>query len=213
MCTWSRPHTFSQTIKMLEEQTHKDFELVVWNNNPSIKEELNATLSNSNISGKITTWKDNIGGIGRFYASREVDTPYVIFIDDDQVFEPSMIEQLVAQASLDTISGWWSWNFEKGYHIRRRTLPGNDADYIGTGGMICPSHIFKNNKLFQDLPTQFLFIEDLWLVRFFKKHYNGKLIAAPIRMQFMPGEDKRNQHHNLTDLKTEFYNWLVTNGY
>lgn len=213
MCTWKRIHQLPQTIGMLESQTNQNFTVHIWNNNYSDKDQIDKIVSSSNIPIEVTHWEDNVGGIGRFYAARKVTTPYVIFVDDDQIFDESFVETLLNEANPNTISGWWAWNMLEDYHHRTSTQIGNIADYIGTGGMIVPSSVFQDNRLFEDLPREFLFVEDLWLSRFFVTQIGGTLIKSSVNLKFMKGEDDVNQHHNLTYTKSEFYSWLKENGY
>lgn len=213
MCTWKRISKLQSTIDMLANQTYKDFEFIVWNNNNAIEEEVNELLSQAPFKATAKHWKANIGGIGRFYAAREAQTDYVVFIDDDQIFDSTLLQIFADEASPNTISGWWAWNMFGDYHKRAATPIGSTADYVGTGGMVVPQKTFLDDKLFTDLPEEFLFVEDLWLSRFFVAKHSGTLKKSSVYIQFMENEDHNNQHHYLRNQKSELYNWLQLNGY
>ena len=148
--------------------------------------------------------------MGRFYAANLISDKhdYVIFIDDDQIFEPTFIETLVNEAKPNTISGWYAWEIHGKYFNR---VPANPkADYVGTGGMICDINAFKNPEIFE-IPKKYWFIEDLWL-SYIAKKMGYELLKSKVHMEFMPGETEKDQFrvNNLRELKEEFYYSLIS---
>ena len=115
MCVYKRLDKLPLTEEMLAKQTYKDFDFHIWNN----------------------AGEENVGGLGRFILASQLVNKYdyVIFIDDDQIFEDTFIEQMVKQAKPKTIAGWYAWENHGKYWDR---TPATDkATYVGTGGMIC----------------------------------------------------------------------------
>lgn len=211
MCVWQRLHTLEKTLHMLENQTDEQFEFFIWNNNPNIK-EIEDLINPKRYSFKISSINSNknIGGIGRFYYAKNIseDFKYVIFIDDDQEFDKNLVKVFREEAKPDSISGWWAYKIFGEYHQRTSCNPYEEADYIGTGGMICPSKIFQDPRLFSEIPKEYLFIEDLWLSYYSKYEHKYLLQKSKINMKFMPNENTRNQYNRLKNLKDEFNKFL-----
>ena len=209
MCTWQRIDRLPLTLSMLESQTYGDFTFYIWNNNISYSNRIADYMKDSPLDTRGFLNNNNIGGIGRFVASRGITHKhdYVIFIDDDQLFEPTFIQQMVSYAKPNTIAGWYAWEIRGGYFDR--TPATNKADYVGTGGMICDINAFKNKTLF-NIPSKYQFVEDLWLSFYCKYELGYELYKASVNMTFMPEEDKRDQFRvrNLGPLKAEFYHYL-----
>lgn len=213
MCTFKRiPDLLSKTLDMLKEQTDLGFDLYLWNNNPDIPDLRPFFAPAHHYPFRIMCHSSptNVGGIGRFYQTRSIAHlyPYVVFIDDDQQFDRHMIETFRREARPGLICGWWAHKILGSYTQRKRCLPGQDADYIGTGGMICPSEIFTRQKLFDDLPAPYVFIEDLWLSYFAKYECRYALRRSAVNIGFVPFEESRNQHHQLVHKKIEFQKYL-----
>lgn len=191
MCVYKRLDKLPLTEEMLAKQTYKDFDFHIWNN----------------------AGEENVGGLGRFIlASQLVEKyDYVIFIDDDQIFEDTFIEQMVKQAKPNTIAGWYAWENHGKYWDR---TPATDkATYVGTGGMICDINAFRNEKIL-NIPSRYHYIEDLWLSFVCKYELGYRLEKANVDMRFMEGETIRDQFRtrNLKELKEDFYTYL-TNEY
>lgn len=214
MCTYNRLHLLTVFLQMLEDQIDKHFDLYIWNNNQEVK-DLDSFIKheNKNIYSfqiKYHNSPQNIGGIGRFYQARDIadEYDYVIFIDDDQMFDKHLIMKFRAEAAPKMISGWWAHKIIGQYNRRLRSNFGQEADYVGTGGMICPIEIFKDSRLYDDIPEEYIFIEDLWLSFFSKFEYDYRLQRSGVTLKFIPNEGVRDQHHKLKKDKIEFYKYL-----
>lgn len=211
MCVWSRFNLLEKTLDMLESQTDKNFDFFIWNNNSKVKEVkdlFNENKYSFNIETK--TYHQNIGGIGRFYYAHYISNQYdyVIFIDDDQEFDKNLIKTFKEEANPQTISGWWAYKIWGEYNQRTRSQPYQEADYVGTGGMICPTSIFQDFKLFETLPREYIFVEDLWLSYFAKYEHNYKLQSSNVNINFIPNENIRDQHYRLGKTKIDFHRFL-----
>ena len=187
MCVYKRLHKLPETKAMLESQTYKNFDFHIWDNSGS----------------------RNVGGIGRFIKAQELVNKYdyVIFIDDDQTFNSTFIQDMLQYAKPKTIAGWYAWKLNGSYFNR---VPATvQADYVGTGGMIIPMEAFKSIDL-RSIPERYKYIEDLWLCYVCKYKLGYSLERAYVDMKFMKGEQERDQFRtrNLRELKEEFYHHL-----
>lgn len=214
MCTFRRLDILPKTLDLLKNQTDTDFDLYIWNNNQEVR-DLQPLNAKNHYPFRIECHHSsyNTGGIGRFYQCQKIsdEYEYAIFIDDDQRFDPFLIETLKKEAKPKVISGWWAYKIWGNYNQRTRCHSRQEADYIGTGGMVCPMEIFKNEGLFRDIPEEYIFIEDLWLSFFARYECGYKLQKSEVNMSFFPQEEKRNQYQKLRKSKVEFHKYLMKN--
>lgn len=200
MCTWKRIERLPITIKLLENQTYHDFTFCIWNNNPGIKNEINKIISESKLNIEVHHNQENIGGIGRFHYAKQKDG-IIIFIDDDLEFDENMVEYFVNIYKPKHIFSWHAWKIKGGYWNRERVFSG-DCDYAGTCGMVADSGVFKDKKLFDDLPEKYKFVEDLWLCYFSKYEHRYKIQACTLNIWAI--NDNKNQCRNLFKIKDLF---------
>ena len=204
MSTWKRIERLPITIQLLEKQNYKDFTFCIWNNNLDIKDEINRITAASGLNIEVHHNPENIGGLGRFYFAKQKDG-IIIFIDDDLEFDENMVEYMVNTYRAKHIFSWHAWKINGGYWKRERVFIG-DCDYAGTCGMVADSDIFKDERLFSELPEKYKFIEDLWLC-FFAKYEHGYKIQG-CKPEIWAINDKKNQCRNLFKEKDLFYSEL-----
>ena len=208
MCTWKRIERLPITIALLEKQTNKDFTFCIWNNNPEIKDEILEIANRSTLNIEIHNNPENIGGIGRFYYAKQKDG-IIIFIDDDLEFDENMVEYFVSIYKPKHIFSWFASKIKGGYWKREQVFSG-DCDYAGTCGMVADSDVFKDEKLFTELPEKYKFIEDLWLCFFAKYEHGYKIQGCTPGIKAI--NDGKNQCSNLFKQKDLFY-WELRNKY
>lgn len=152
MCTWRRPEYFHRTLRCLEAQHGVRVELHVWNNNPDIAAELERTAAGSAVPVRFHHSPENIGGFGRFHLARELAPthPFVVFIDDDQLFGAHTIATLRREARPRNATGWWAYRFPlpPHYWLRLPVRKGHRAQYIGTCGMVIDASVFQDERVF-----------------------------------------------------------------
>ena len=216
MCTWKRIERLPSTLECLRNQTYKNTDLYVWNNNPDIVGDVNnIVVTNSpGIEVHVYHSNKNVGGFGRFIQAKQLINKYkyVIFIDDDLKFKEDVIECFVKEKKPKTIVSAWSWNFlpNSNYWSRRPTNPDEQAHYCGTGGMISDISIFNDPLLF-NCPKEFwMMMEDLWLSWLASKRgwnlRKSQLVSKDINL--IEIDDGKNSHKSLTKKKSEFLQYL-----
>jgi len=210
MCTWKRINKLQQTIDLLNIQTNKDFTFFIWNNNSSIVNQVNK-LTEQYKWIFVKHSPTNVGGIGRFYYAREINDKYdkIIFIDDDQIFKNTFVEDMLNNYEVKTIKSWYSWTFNSDdYFDRNKINNGENAHYCGTGICLIDSSAFNNDELFNNIPSEYAFIEDLWLSYFVTNILNWKakgLIGVWGQIQ----KDGKDQFSKLRNKKNEFLKYLI----
>ena len=167
MCTWKRIERVPETLQLLGEQS-APASLYVWNNNAREKERLDALLARSPVPVESVHSSRNIGPLGRFYLARELAETHetVLFIDDDQEFGPSMVSDQLESFAPRSLAGWWAFNYRPGArsYAERDRVEGRfeAADYVGVGGMVADSSLFRDPELFR-CPRRYWFVDDMWL--------------------------------------------------
>lgn len=228
MCTWKRLQYLKNTITMLEKQNIKQkINLFIWNNN--IKEKLFFTNINSDIINIYVHHSSvNIGGMGRFILTKYIcekfyNFPYVIFIDDDQLFDNDAIKVLLNNVNKNQSYHWSGKIFNgssywKGVSNVYHLSGGNYKylDYGGTGFMIINTECFLMDDFYK-FNKKYLFIEDLWMSFFISKNLSYKLInGKELKNKVKIIDDENNtkiaQVNLLRQLKDEFLNVLRKDG-
>lgn len=215
MCVWRRPERLDETIRLLERQGGPSVELHVWNNNRRAAARVESALSGSSLLARsVTHSAANVGGFGRFYLARELAErhPFVIFIDDDVTFPPTMTRELAAEFREASISSFWAFRLlsRSNFWSRDAAQPGERADYCGTGGMVVDTRVFLEPALFA-CPRRFWFVEDLWL-----SYFAAHVLGWTLRKSAVPFEltnDGFDQYHYLGRTKSRLVRHLVREGW
>jgi hypothetical protein len=212
MCIWKRVNNLNEILKCLQKQTYKNFKLIIWDNSNE-KEEVEKIVSKFDLDIDIIKSETNIGGIGRFYAAKNVKDIYrtIIFFDDDQFPKEGFVETMVKKYEPNTIKSRHCYKIldNKDYWKRRRIQQGGtNINYSGTCGMVLDSKIFSHEELFT-CPKQFTFIEDLWLSFFAQHKLRWKMESIDVPLNLV--DDGKDQFRGLVNKKSEFLRYLVEN--
>lgn len=163
---WKRTGRLPHTLELLSGQRRIRPRLHIWNNNPAAEREVRAATRGRPFEIELHTSRTNVGGFGRFLRAREIarTDPAVVFIDDDLEFDDDLLCTLASEHRPRSLTAWWAFQIHdpRDYWNRRALAPGEEADYCGTGGMICDASAFRDPRLFA-CPAQHHFLEDLWL--------------------------------------------------
>lgn len=217
MCTWQRLYRLENSIANLGDQLGVNVNLIIWNNNSEERTRVEEIVENARakLDVKIIHSPTNIGGIGRFHVARKLAprSPYVIFIDDDQILPRDFIAKLYAERSDKELHSSWAFKIlnTENYWDRIELEPGQRANYCGTGGMIAPTKIFISEDIF-DIPAGYMFIEDLWLSYFVINKLGFKLYKSSAAITAC--EDMRDGlWRALGDKKSDLLRILVKRGW
>lgn len=215
MCVWQRIAFLPATIAQLERQIGVRPELHLWVNNAAVADHARRIAAAAAIPVHVTVSPANIGGIGRFHAARDLAGahPYVVFVDDDQVFDAHALRVLLHEAAPGRIAAQYAFQLAcpHSYWQRRLPSPGDRVQYAGTGGMIADTAIFTDPRALA-CPERFSFVEDLWLSYLAEHELGWTLVRSAAA--FRQVEDGRDQWAAMpTDFKSEFLRHLVAQGW
>jgi hypothetical protein len=212
ICVWDRIDRVTNLLRGLAESNGVRADVYLWNNRVDAAAHLTERLEqcvDALPRVSLATSQLNIGGFGRFYWARSLarDHRSVVFIDDDQLVDRFSLKALVDEWTPETIWSVWAYKFGNRFEYWDRTQvePGDRAMYVGTGGMVADSTIFRDEGLF-DCPARYWFMEDLWLSHYAEMACGWRLFrsAAEIGMLL----DGKDQYHALVHAKNEFYREL-----
>lgn len=215
MCVYKRPERLSTTLDQLTSQVGCKVKLYIWNNNYRLRNNVAKTVAKyPKLDITLHNNKVNVGGFARFYMARKLSSRYpaIIFIDDDIELSPESIITLVKEFRPRTIHSFFTFRITSRRNFFKRYVPnpGDEADWCGTGGMICDATIFRQDGLFE-CPERYSFVEDVWL-SYYASHILGwKLYRSATDIKIV--EDDKNQYPKLRPLKAEFYKYLRKNGW
>ena len=194
LCYYNRFYNLEKQIKMINDQTvANNIHLHIINNNTELKEIFHkkiTTYQNDdqiNFTIHLSHYDNTYNCYQRFIYIRDVLLPeyspeYVMIIDDDMIFITTWVEKLWALKQKRTVYGWygkiwnnWCYNYwedsiiglEDCHKQNKKHL--NTFDYIGPGGTIMATEIFRSTcslfRLPNDLPDNLNLynMDDIWL--------------------------------------------------
>lgn len=167
----------ANTIKMINEQTNKNFTFFI-----SVCEEKNSDLLQKIVldnidkgidykiesSAECRPWR-------RFTLSKDLANlgyKKIIFIDDDIFFPKNHVEHLLSIYEPQSYKSWWAWKITdpQNYLKKRVRVLQQDvnASYCGTGISIVDSSIFLQDGFF-DVTEEAKWMDDIWISFFCNK--------------------------------------------
>lgn len=190
LLSWKRPIGTLKNLKDLNQQTHKDFKVIVSNSNPEISEQLNsykARFPDLNID--IRDESNEYFCFRRFFIAKELaeaGTDVIFFIDDDVRVPRNYIELALSQYQRHTYSSSYAWTFQDNgsdYYKKRTRVYDNKENikYCGAGVSMVDSSIFLDKGLFE-VPHGAYEIDDLWL-----SYYADHVAKYKLRYLDIPG--------------------------
>jgi glycosyltransferase involved in cell wall biosynthesis len=211
MCAYKRIDRLPEIFNQLLSQSVQNFDLSIWNNSGKIIDINKFPYNRIKVFG---TGK-NEGSKARFNLIQETDAQTIIFIDDDLNLQPDFVEHMIIQHNYygrNAILGWWSRKFEDNdyWKAKRRLKNGQEADYIGTGGMILNRKIFDENKELYDIPDKYNKVEDLYLCHIARKK-EMKLISIDSKCSIL--DDSKDQWQEIVEYKREAFKSLRKEGF
>ena len=212
LVVYQRAPKVPEIIKQLNKQTNQDFNLNIWNN--SIFPLDVSQFPKDRL--KIIHSKTNRGSWSRFLLAKETYSNPIIFIDDDEELEPDFVEYYYQQwlkYGKDCILGGYTKRWQSGeYKNLISPVPvGQEADYVGTGGMILDREILRKENYFLDIEDKYKIVEDTYLCYVARMKYNMKLISIEPKLKQI--DDRQNQSKKLKEYKGIIWKELREKGW
>lgn len=215
VCLWNRPQRIRATLEVLAQQhASPPLRVIFWNNRPANDAHNLGEIERFGTAGAIASIeyhssRINIGGIARFLVARSItrgstSRPFIM-LDDDLDPSPAFVRDLLAGFSPRSYAGFWAFVILDRYWERRNAVPGEPAQYVGTGGTICDSALVRDLGFFTRLPGRYAFIEDLWASAYAtSRGWRVQKIDTHVELT---SEDS-NQYLGMIELKAQFWDYL-----
>lgn len=201
--TYQRPHRIKTIVNQLMSQTYKDFTINIWNNSPHRIEIPDVNIFNAGVNG---------GSSDRFKLAHKTNGDIIVFLDDDEEIVPEFLGYNLQQYNkFGGICGWFSKRWEtEDYWKPVQFLPeGEEADYIGTGGMILGREVLSDPRLL-DIPEEYRRVEDLYL-SYIARENGYKMFSVKKMCNIL--EDGNDQGYALVQYKRDAFTSLRRAGW
>ena len=196
MLCYNRIHNLKEQLHALEKQTVAEYiHLHLVNNNSDLQKAIMEITNHSCLNITVQKCDNSHKCMERFFYARDhLYSPkldYVIFVDDDQTFDPTWVERMWLSARPKTFLTWYGKTFDKdnpNYWDKNALLfclkskdQNISFDYGGPGGSIIDASIFApTSKLFQFTDEKPYYMDDLWL------SYTAKACNFTIKHSCLP---------------------------
>lgn len=212
-CVWQRPENLSYMLWKLGAQTFRDFKLVLINNNVALTEFVNTHVACCDFEVEVIHNAQNRGPFARLEVMCSHNSnDWFMTIDDDAIFDETLLAQWWNQRADDTLQGWNGFRFRPGgtYWDRNEVKSGDVAHYLWGSNLFIPSNIIDWRLL--RLEDRYWQCDDLWLC-----YHASHLVGADIRKAQINGlsinvdgkDTYVSQHH----IKSELLNSLRNAGW
>jgi len=207
--TYQRPERIPKLLEQLKAQSIQNFNVNIWNNSGE-------KIDVSNFPQErllVVNSKENVGSQARFkLAAQTIGNP-IIFFDDDQDLATTFVEYNYRQYlkhGPKRISGWFTRTFHKEkYWDSKPAKNGEEVDYIATKAMILDRAIIDNEPLLQNIPDDFVKVEDLYLCYLARMKHGIKMLKIERHTSEKP--DGKDQYPNIN--KEKAFSLLRKNGW
>lgn len=207
IATFQRTYRLPALLDRFRNQTNQDFNINIWNNTGR---ELHLNFPRL----KVYNSPENIGSQARFRLVPETNGETIIFLDDDETIDDDFIEYYYNEhlKKPNAILGWFTkrWEDEGYWNATSVRPPGEEVDYVGTGGMILGREIFDEDKTLQKIPREYAKVEDLYLC--YRARERGmKLYSIEPKCYIIP--DIEDQYIGLVNYKHMAFKSLRKKGW
>ena len=216
LCTYIRLTNMPKLLQKLHAQSNKTFDLYISNNSQNNDNKLIGYFRkygiDLNINVFIKNYENKYKQFSRFHMARDLAKEgyeKIIFIDDDEILPSSFIQDCYDQYDENEVKSFYAHSFKDDYWQKVRLKPKQVGNYAGTGGLICSSKVFLDDKLFK-CPEEYYIIDDLWFSYYILKFTNYKIKLLDTNIQFI--KDDKATFVGLEELKREFSTKYIINN-
>ena len=225
--SWKRTHRLHKSLEELDEQTFKNFKLIISNSNEDEFKTVESIVRRFKGSLDVSVRRDNndFYSFRRMFIGKELaEQGYkvIMFLDDDISIPEDYVRRALSQHEPKTFKSHYAWTFYKkpNNYYKQRTRRYDNRDkihYCGTGVSILDASFFLEDGLVDDAPKEAYKIEDLWMSYYADQVLGWKLKYLNMHDVEIAGADshalhkeilgsKYNKSHFLVDLQEKF-NW------
>lgn len=192
-CVWQRPERLRYTLDGLAAQEYADFDVLLINNNAALRETVDGEVGGTD---RVRVWhnEENRGPFARIEVMYECRAEYdwFLWLDDDVVFDASLVGEWMKQAEPGTLKSWNGFRFVGNYWQRENAKPGENCHYLWGSNLLAPAAAVQSVGVL-DMPRDYwLCADDLWLC-YYASHVLG-LRLTPGRVDVRIDIDGRDTY-------------------
>lgn len=202
--TYNRHHIIRDAIKSVENQTYKNWELIVVDDYST--DDTQALLENRDEIQYVRLTKNKGNAGARNEGVRKAKGNYIVFLDSDDRMEPNCLElfaHLISQKPnvKFAFGGYYIFNAETGLKIRKIWKPDPSKSFlrelkIGTGcGLMVQKDCFHKVGFFDERLR--VAVDTDWLIRLEKEYEYEVIDECLVTVVKHPGERVRNDKSQL----------------
>ncbi len=192
---YQRPERVPLLLEQLKKQSIQNFKVNIWNNSDKMLDVSGFPQERIQVINSVK----NEGSQARFKLAKKTTGNPIIFFDDDQDLDPSFVEYNYRQYQKfgpKCILGWFTRTFDKEkYWESKPAAYGRQVDYIATKAMILDRDIIDKEPLLQNIPKEFVKVEDLYLCYLARMKHGMKMIK--IERHTREKHDGKDQYPNI----------------
>ncbi len=183
MAVWQRVHLLERTLDRLAAQEGVSVDFYIVNNNPTVAAAVEQLASRfaPPLRVAVAHGDNALGCFGRWVhlARLRHRYPFLVVIDDDQVFDSRFLRTLWEDKVAGGIAACHAFAFDarRAYWEKRRLRPGERATYCGPGGMIIDSRLLDSRRLLA-CPQEYMMLDDLWLSHVVDHHLRAPMVRS-----------------------------------
>ena len=234
LCTYNRLYNIRKVLYSLNNQTvSKNIVLHLLNNNINMKNIIENQISKKYKFKIVITHYNNENNIferfiyARKLISKLVNLKYLIFIDDDMIYQKNWVEDMYSLRKQEHYITW----YVKLYDLRKENIDYskssiisyNDStnnskknfrygNYGGPGGSIIDIEIFRDEKFYKFPFENIKYMDDIWI-----SYYLSHIKKWKIMRSFLPPIHLSSKHKTLYDTtkheKNLFFKYLIKKGW
>ena len=207
LLTYRRLEHFNKTVKCINSQTNKDFDLYIANNSyhdEKLLKGINKRLGDSKLNIYVKNYYNEFKPFSRFLIAQELayeGYEKIIFIDDDEIFPNTFIQDCYDQYEDDAFKSFYGHIVKDDYWKKEKLKLNQLGNYAGTGGLVCPAKFFLDECFFS-CPEEFYIIDDLWLSYYILQYTDYKIKLLDTNIEFI--RDLKATAIGLKEVKRNF---------
>lgn len=185
---YKRLHLFHKWLICMQEQTMVDsIRINIWNNTGEeiiVPQGFSFPIRIFGLPG----WK-NLGSQARFYLAMELESPEIIFLDDDTTASPTFVEEAMGWAKKypGEVLGKYGKRLPPDKNFYDVACVGGKSsgrvDWLGTTGMIAPLEICQMPEL-RNIPDPHWRVEDVYFAYVLaKKNIPLRYAPLPVKLR------------------------------
>jgi glycosyltransferase involved in cell wall biosynthesis len=212
---YNRPERLPVTLAMLDAQTFDPFVVYLVNNNPTLRDYVDAEVEKwQSLDVRVQHNGRNMGSQAENQKGHECAVegfPFVVYVDDDVDFNQYFLARMWVARDKNAIVSRRAYRFVGDYWQREEVDYWQPAHYVQGNCCVVPRTVLIDPRVTR-LNERYWPADDLWLSFVANHHHGMTLTSAPIEGVSI-NVDGKDQYTRHVDMKREFLDELRAEGW